>query len=113
MQEVAALDSTARTAADGIQPVYDSRGVLMQVGEDLGVLFNDDGDAFALNENQGIWMSYKTAVIKHDTIATDEVSTIGINGEKVSFSNNSAITGVSSIVAAQNAINSLREIRQV
>ena len=67
MQEVAALDSTARTAADGIQPVYDSRGVLMQVGEDLGVLFNDDGDAFALNENQGIWMSYKTAVILNTT----------------------------------------------
>lgn len=109
MQDVAALDSTARTAADGVAPVYDSRGALMQVGEDMGVLFNDDGDAFALNENQGIWMSYKTAVIKHDVVTTDEVSTIGINGERVSFSNNSAITGVSSIVAAQNAINSLRD----
>ena len=78
---------------------------MMLVG--LGVLFNDDGDAFALNENQGIWMSYKTASIRHETVATDEVSSIGINGENVSFTNNSAITGVSSIVAAQNAINSL------
>ena len=107
MQDVAALDSTARTASDGVSPIYDSRGVLTQVGEDLGVLFNDDGDAFALNENQGIWMSYKTASIRHETVATDEVSSIGINGENVSFTNNSAITGVSSIVAAQNAINSL------
>ena len=109
MQDVAALDSTAQTAADGVVAIYDSRGVLTQVGEDLGVLFNDDGDAFALNENQGIWLSYKTAAIRHETVVTNEVSTIGINGEKVSFSNNSAITGVSSIVAAQNAINSLRD----
>lgn len=109
MQDVSALDSTVRTESNMTSPTYDSRGVLTQVAEDLGILFNDEGDAFALNENQGIWMSYKTAVIKHDIVATDEVSSIGINGEVVSFSNNSAITGISSIVAAQNAINSLRD----
>ncbi|WP_104700711.1 flagellar hook protein FlgE, partial [Helicobacter marmotae] len=107
MQDVAALDSTTRTSADGITPVYDSRGVLTQVGEDMGILFNDDGNAFALNENQGIWISYKTATIRHDPVNTDEVSTIGLNGEKISFTNNSAITGVSSAVAAQNAINAI------
>ena len=109
IRDVAALDSTTRTTADGNAPVYDSRGMLTQVSEDMGVLFNDEGDAFALNENQGIWMSYKTAAIKHEIVATNEVSTIGINGENISFSNNSAITGISSIVAAQNAINSVRD----
>ena len=52
--DIAALDSTVATAADGVAPVYDSRGRLAQVGEDFGVLFNGDGDAFGLTENQGI-----------------------------------------------------------
>lgn len=107
--DIAALDSTSLTPSDGVAPTYDSKGRLEQVGEDFGVLFNADGDAFNLNENQGIWISYKTAVLRNEIEPSAEVSTIGLNGENISFSNNSALTGISSLVAAQNAINSYRD----
>lgn len=107
--DIAALDSTTYTSANGEEPMYDSRGRMTQVGEDLGVLFNGDGDAFALNENQGIWVSYKNSVIRHNVVPTDEVSTISINGENISFSNDSGLSGMSSLLAAQNAINGSRD----
>ncbi|MGI0406908.1 flagellar hook protein FlgE [Helicobacter himalayensis] len=107
--DIATLDSTTITESDGTAPVYDSRGRLAQVAEDFGVLFNGDGDAFNLSENQGIWVSYKTSVIRNQVESTQEVSTIGVNGENISFSNNSTMTGISSLVAAQNAINSYRD----
>lgn len=107
--DIAALDSTTYTSANGEEPMYDSRGRMTQVGEDLGVLFNGDGDAFALNENQGIWVSYKNSVIRHNVVPTDEVSTISINGENISFSNDSGLSGMSSLLAAQNAINGYRD----
>ena len=107
--DIAALDSTTYTSANGEDPMYDSRGRMTQVGEDLGVLFNGDGDAFALNENQGIWVSYKNSVIRHNVVPTDEVSTISINGENISFSNDSGLSGMSSLLAAQNAINGYRD----
>lgn len=107
--DIAALDSTTYTSANGEEPMYDSRGRMTQVGEDLGVLFNGDGDAFSLNENQGIWVSYKNSIIRHNVVPTDEVSTISINGENISFSNDSGLSGMSSLLAAQNAINGYRD----
>ena len=107
--DIAALDSTTYTSANGEEPMYDSRGRMTQVGEDLGVLFNGDGDAFALNENQGIWVSYKNSIIRHSVVPTAEVSTISINGENISFSNDSGLSGMSSLLAAQNAINGYRD----
>lgn len=107
--DIAALDSTTYTSASGEEPMYDSRGRLTQVGEDFGVLFNGDGDAFSLNENQGIWVSYKNSIIRHNVVPTAEVSTIGLNGETISFSNDSGLSGMSSLLAAQNAINGYRD----
>ena len=107
--DIAALDSTTYTSASGEDPRYDSRGRMTQVGEDFGVLFNGDGDAFALNENQGIWVSYKNSIIRHNVVPSDEVSTIGINGENISFTNDSGLSGMSSLLAAQNAINGYRD----
>ncbi|STO97532.1 flagellar hook protein FlgE [Helicobacter canis] len=104
-----ALDSTTKTPADGINPLYDSAGNLTQMQEDMGALFNQDGDAFGLTENQGIWVSYKNAQMINSVIPTKENSSITINGAKVSFSNDSAMSGISTLVAAQNAINGVRD----
>ena len=100
-----ALDSAVKTPSDGINPVYDSDSKLTQKGEDFGALFNQDGDAFSLTENQGIWVSYKTSEMRNEVIDSNEESSIGINGTTISFTNDSGATNVSSIVAAQNAIN--------
>jgi flagellar hook protein FlgE len=63
MECIYQLDSTATTSADGSTMRYDSNGDLIQLAEDFGVLFNDDGEAFNLTSGQGIWMSYNTAQV--------------------------------------------------
>ncbi|PAF51785.1 flagellar hook protein FlgE [Helicobacter sp. 13S00401-1] len=107
-QNVAALDSTTRTAANGVNPQYDSKMNITQVGEDLGALFNENGDSLGLSENQGIWMSYKTAKLTNTIIPSKEPSTVSINGTKINVSNDSALSGLSSLSAAQLAINAVK-----
>ncbi|CRF46171.1 flagellar hook protein FlgE [Helicobacter heilmannii] len=102
------LDSSTRTPSDGVKPQYDSATNLTQVAEDMGSLFNEDGDAFLLNEDQGIWVSYKNATMKRDITATNQNSTVEINGTKISFTNDSAVSKISTLSAAQNAINSMK-----
>ncbi|CRF48015.1 Flagellar hook protein FlgE [Helicobacter heilmannii] len=102
------LDSSTRTPSDGVKPQYDSATNLTQVAEDMGSLFNEDGDAFLLNEDQGIWVSYKNAKLKRDILATNQNSTVEINGTKISFTNDSAVSKISTLSAAQNAINSMK-----
>ncbi|MCE3037464.1 flagellar hook protein FlgE [Helicobacter sp. faydin-H20] len=104
-----ALDSTTKTPADGVNPIYDSDTTLTQKAEDFGALFNQNGDAFGLTENQGIWISYKTAEMTNEIEDSDEESVIEINDTRISFTNDSAATGISSLVAAQNAVNALKD----
>lgn len=106
---VSALDSTTYTAADGISPKYDSKGNLTQMAEDFGALFNADGDSFALNENQGFWMSYKTSRLVNNVVTTKEPSVLYLNGQKVSFTNDSGLSGTSTLAAAVSAINAVRD----
>ncbi|WP_104697021.1 MULTISPECIES: flagellar hook protein FlgE [unclassified Helicobacter] len=103
-----ALDSTTRTSSDGINPIYDSDSNLTQKAEDFSALFNQNGDAFALTENQGIWVSYKTSEMRNEILDSDEESSIEINDTRITFTNDSAVSGISSLVAAQNAINSVK-----
>ncbi|RKV08621.1 flagellar hook protein FlgE [Helicobacter pylori] len=103
-----ALDSSAKTPSDGINPVYDSGTNLAQVAEDMGSLYNEDGDALLLNENQGIWVSYKSAKMVKDILPSAENSTLELNGVKISFTNDSAVSRTSSLVAAKNAINAVK-----
>lgn len=106
---VFALDSTTKTPVDGINPIYDSHDNLTQKAEDFGALFTQSGDAIGLTENQGIWVSYKTSEMVNDIEATSEESSIEINHTRISFTNDSAASGISSVVAAQNAINALKQ----
>lgn len=108
-ENIAQLDSSNKTPADGVNTMYDSRSKVTQQAEDMGILFNADGHAFALNENQGVWMSYKTAQVKAALNTTKEISTVEVNHHKVSFSNDSLVTGITTTVAAQTAINALKK----
>lgn len=103
------LDSAIKTLATGSKPIYDSELNLMQRAEDMGILFDAEGQAMGLSEDQGIWISYKTASFRTGVQDSSEVSTIGINGTEITFSNNSLITGVTSIDAAQSAINAMKD----
>lgn len=108
-ENVAALDSSTYTPADGVNASYDSNNRIVQMGEDFGALFNSEGDSLALGENQGIWMSYKTAKLINTVVATQEPSTISINNTKISFSNDSALSGISTLKAAISAINAAKD----
>ncbi|WP_104759362.1 flagellar hook protein FlgE [Helicobacter bizzozeronii] len=103
------LDSSSKTPSDGVKPQYDSSTNLTQVAEDIGALYNEDGDAFLLNEGQGVWVSYKNASMKKAILASKDNNTLELNGTKISFSNDSAVTRTSSLSAAQNAINALKD----
>lgn len=105
MVAISSLDSSTRTEVDPQSRLYDSANRLRQVSYDVGALFNADGDALSLKENQGIWISYQVAQMRQAITPSIENSTIGINGETISVTNDSAVTGISSLVAAQNAIN--------
>lgn len=106
---VSALDSSTRTEVDPEIELYDSANRVKQVAYDMGVLFTADGDALALKENQGLWISYQVAQMRQAIESTKDNSSVGINGVEIAFSNDSAVTGISSLVAAQNAINANSE----
>ncbi|MDE6886234.1 MAG: flagellar hook protein FlgE [Helicobacteraceae bacterium] len=113
MVSISALDSSTKTEVNPEIPLYDSTNDLRQIPYDMGVLFNADGDALALKENQGIWISYQIAQMRQAVVPTADTSTIGINGVDISFVNDSNVTGISSLIAAQNAINAQSEITGV
>ncbi|MFC3847269.1 flagellar hook protein FlgE [Helicobacter baculiformis] len=103
------LDSSSKTPADGVKPQYDSATNLTQLAEDMGALFNEDGDAFLLNEDQGIWVSYKSASMNKEIDVSKANSTLELNGTKISFTNDSTISRISSLSAAQDAINAVKD----
>ncbi|WP_027326739.1 flagellar hook protein FlgE [Helicobacter pametensis] len=105
MESISVLDSAVRTKADGTDPIYDSNFKLQQSAEDMGVLFNADGDAIALTEDQGIWVSYKNSQMLREIKDAQGVSTLGLNGALISFSNDSNTSGITSLTAAKDAIN--------
>lgn len=109
MIALSSLDSSTKTEVNPQVRLYDSANKIQQEAYDFGVLFNADGDALALKENQGIWISYQVAQMRQTVTPSAQNSTIGINGESVSFTNDSAVTGISSLVAAQNAINAVSD----
>lgn len=109
MESISQLDSAVRTKADGTNPIYDSNLKLQQSAEDMGVLFTSDGDAMMLSEDQGIWVSYKNSQMLREIQDADGLSTLGLNGALISFSNDSNVSGITSLSAARDAINAATE----
>lgn len=106
---ISQLDSAVRTKADGSDPIYDSNFRIQQSAEDMGVLFTSEGDAMMLSEDQGIWVSYKNSQMLREIQDAEGVSTLGLNGALISFSNDSNLSGITSLVAAKDAINAATE----
>lgn len=110
MDCVRQLDSTSVSAADGIEMKYDSAGKPVQIAEDFGVIFDENGHAMNLSAGQGVWVSYKNSEISADVPITVGTSTITINGQDITFSNDSSTSGQSTLVAAQSAIDQYKDI---
>ncbi len=119
------------SGADNVQPAaVDANGNAVNSG-DIGVMFNEVGEAFSLQKNQGVWISFKSSVADPGTVSSAEDMTahfnvdpeLNISGNQVSISasagatvaetaNNyvaainaqSAVTGVSASVDSSNHI---------
>ncbi len=63
---------------------YDSNGKIIEVSEDMGVLFNSSGEAFNLSSGQGIWISYKTSQVDMDITAL-AAGSITLNGTSFTY----------------------------
>ncbi|WP_172201787.1 flagellar hook protein FlgE [Campylobacter sp. RM16188] len=80
---------------------------LKERGADLGVLFNNDGDAYNLRDGQGIWVSYADAKTKALNVGADPLGNFGgpqtldikLNGENIKLGN---ILNISQLAAAIN-----------
>lgn len=113
------LDSTATNnyLAGGLDRKYDTNDKQLEVEQDMGVMFNDAGEAMRLQEGQGIWVSYQTAT--SNKIALDSAAaaggagsvktTVTINGVEITWTNDAATSGSSHLLAAQVAINNHKD----
>lgn len=113
------LDSTAANnyLAGGLNRIYDTNDKQLEVEQDMGVMFNDAGEAMRLQEGQGIWVSYQTAT--SNKIALDSAAvagaagpittTVTINGQRITWTNDTATSGSNHLLAAQVAINNLKD----
>ena len=105
------------TAADnnyiarGLDRIYDTTDKQIEVAQDMGVMFNDAGEALQLQEGQGIWVSYQTATTEPLQIDADHVgpSSITINGVTITWTNDPNTLGYSNLLAAQVAINNFKD----
>ena len=111
------LDSTATNnyLAGGLERIYDTNDKQLEVEQDMGVMFNDAGEAMRLQEGQGIWVSYQTATsnrLRPDTqVAQNGLikTTMVINGQRITWDNDVAVSGSSHLLAAQVAINNHKD----
>lgn len=106
-----ALDSKAHTLSTDNNVTYDSNGKRHQVAENMGTLFTSDGNAMKLQQDQGIWVSYRDAELNFTGASSpaggygNSTQSVKINGTVISFVNNSSSTNVSTRDAAITAIN--------
>ena len=111
------LDSSAANnyIAGGLDRKYDTNDKQLEVEQDMGVMFNDAGEAMRLQEGQGIWVSYQTATsnrLRPDTQVAQNGSittTMVINGQLIRWENNPATSGSNHLLAAQVAINNHKD----
>ncbi|MCI5969142.1 flagellar hook protein FlgE, partial [Helicobacter sp.] len=108
------LDSTnANNFAGGLERIYDTKDRQHEIPQDMGVMFNDAGEAMRLQEEQGVWISYQTAtsrpLLLGGNLAQGAITTtVTINEQTITWTNNPA-DGTSHLLAAQRAINNLKD----
>ena len=107
------LDSTATNnyLAGGLDRIYDTKDRQLEVEQDMGVMFNDAGEAMRLQESQGIWVSYQTATSQPLKIDSAYVgsTTITINEVNITWTNNPQTSRSSNLLTAQVAINNQKD----
>lgn len=110
------LDSTAANnyIAGGLDRIYDTNDKQLEVEQDMGVMFDASGEALMLQEGQGIWVSYQTATSKRimlnpNPAAGPVTTTVTINGQTITWTNDATISGSSHLLAAQVAINNVKD----
>lgn len=110
------LDSSAANnyIAGGLDRIYDTNDTQLEVEQDMGVMFNDAGEAMRLQEGQGIWVSYQTAtsnriMLGPNPAAGPVTTTVTINGQTITWTNDANVSGSSHLLAAQVAINNLKD----
>lgn len=101
--------------------IYDTNNRQLEYAQDMGVMFNGEGNAMKLQEGQGIWVSYQTAQsnrleLSERPIGTpnagggeDVTTTVEINGTTITWTNNAVISGSSHLLAAVTAINRFKD----
>ena len=110
------LDSSAANnyIAGGLDRIYDTNDKQLEVEQDMGVMFNGSGEALMLQEGQGIWVSYQTAtsnriMLDPNPAAGPVTTTVTINGQTITWTNDANVSGSSHLLAAQVAINNLKD----
>ncbi len=110
------LDSSAANnyIAGGLDRIYDSNDKQLEVEQDMGVMFDASGEALMLQEGQGIWVSYQTAtsnriMLNPVHVAGPVTTTVTINGQTITWTNDASVSGSSHLLAAQVAINNLKD----
>lgn len=110
------LDSSAANnyIAGGLDRIYDSNDKQLEVEQDMGVMFDASGEALMLQEGQGIWVSYQTAtsnriMLNPNHVAGPVTTTVTINGQTITWTNDASVSGSSHLLAAQVAINNLKD----
>lgn len=109
------LDSSAANnyIAGGLDRIYDSNDKQLEVEQDMGVMFDASGEALMLQEGQGIWVSYQTAtsnrIMLDPNLAASLTTTVTINGQTITWTNDASVSGSSHLLAAQVAINNLKD----
>ncbi|MGG7073734.1 flagellar hook protein FlgE [Campylobacter sp. 9BO] len=86
--------------------------ILTERGVDLSVIFNKDGNAVALREGQGLWVSYANATTKPYSVGSGNAADIGklragsvlditLNGVAIKSNTITSISDVASLINAQ------------
>ena len=110
------LDSTSTNnyIAGGEDRIYDTKDMQHEIPQDMGVMFNDAGEAMRLQEGQGVWISYQTATAPALSIDANLpqgaiTTSIRINGQTITWTNDATQNGSTHILAAQRAINNHKD----
>ncbi|MBE0491459.1 MAG: flagellar hook protein FlgE [Sulfurospirillum sp.] len=99
------------------QDIFNTDKALYERGQDLGALFNANGEAFNLENNQGVWISYAeartqtlplTAHVSGTTNVDLNINGTSITGSIVSLDDNIVATYIATIINEKTALTGVQ-----
>ena len=103
---------TVASGASNVQPAaVDKNGNAVNSGN-IGVMFNEVGEAFSLQKNQGVWISFKSSVADPGTVNSAQDMTAHFNVDpEMNIPNNrvdiSASAGATATETANNYVSAI------